>query len=59
MHVPNCQPYGMREIVVTAVDGHRLVFGQDLEDRFQGRPKSPVRLIAQARRHLPGSKRYS
>jgi catechol 2,3-dioxygenase-like lactoylglutathione lyase family enzyme len=23
------QPYGMREIVVTTVDGHRIVFGQD------------------------------
>src|ERR1700746_428746 len=25
---PKTQPYGMREIVVTTVDGHRLVFGQ-------------------------------
>jgi catechol 2,3-dioxygenase-like lactoylglutathione lyase family enzyme len=27
---PNEQPYGMREIVVTTVDGHRIVFGQEL-----------------------------
>jgi predicted enzyme related to lactoylglutathione lyase len=25
---PVDQPYGMREIVVTTVDGHRMVFGQ-------------------------------
>ncbi|MDQ1462656.1 MAG: hypothetical protein QOI08_4140 [Actinomycetota bacterium] len=29
--LPIDQPYGMREIVVTTVDGHRLVFGQDLK----------------------------
>lgn len=23
------QPYGMREIIVTTVDGHRIVFGQE------------------------------
>ena len=23
------QPYGMREIVVTTIDGHRIVFGQE------------------------------
>ena len=27
---PVDQPYGMREIVVTTVDGHRIVFGQEL-----------------------------
>ena len=27
---PADRPYGTREIVVTTVDGHRLVFGQDL-----------------------------
>ena len=27
---PTVQPYGMREIVVTTVDGHRIVFGQEL-----------------------------
>lgn len=27
---PADRTYGMREIVVTTVDGHRLVFGQDL-----------------------------
>jgi len=26
---PADRPYGMREIVVTAVDGHRIVFGQE------------------------------
>jgi catechol 2,3-dioxygenase-like lactoylglutathione lyase family enzyme len=26
---PKDQPYGMREIIVTTIDGHRLVFGQD------------------------------
>ena len=26
---PFDQPYGMREIVVTTVDGHRIVFGQE------------------------------
>jgi hypothetical protein len=25
---PRDQPYGMREIIVTTVDGHRIVFGQ-------------------------------
>jgi catechol 2,3-dioxygenase-like lactoylglutathione lyase family enzyme len=34
-HGANCTPpadrhYGMREIVVTTPDGHRIVFGQDL-----------------------------
>jgi catechol 2,3-dioxygenase-like lactoylglutathione lyase family enzyme len=24
------QPYGMREIIVTTVDGHRIVFGQEI-----------------------------
>ena len=27
---PRDQPYGMREIVVTTPDGHRIVFGQDM-----------------------------
>jgi catechol 2,3-dioxygenase-like lactoylglutathione lyase family enzyme len=27
--LPRDQPYGMREIVVTTVDGHRIVFGQE------------------------------
>jgi catechol 2,3-dioxygenase-like lactoylglutathione lyase family enzyme len=27
---PKDQPYGMREIVVTTIDGHRIVFGQEL-----------------------------
>ena len=27
---PNDTHYGMREIVVTTVDGHRIVFGQDV-----------------------------
>ena len=26
---PSDRPYGMREIVVTTPDGHRIVFGQD------------------------------
>jgi uncharacterized glyoxalase superfamily protein PhnB len=26
---PRDQPYGMREIVVTSPEGHRIVFGQD------------------------------
>jgi predicted enzyme related to lactoylglutathione lyase len=26
---PRDQPYGMREIIVTTIDGHRIVFGQD------------------------------
>ena len=26
---PADRPYGMREIVVTTVDGHRIVFGQE------------------------------
>jgi catechol 2,3-dioxygenase-like lactoylglutathione lyase family enzyme len=29
---PVDQPYGMREIVVTTIDGHRIVFGQELLD---------------------------
>jgi catechol 2,3-dioxygenase-like lactoylglutathione lyase family enzyme len=28
---PVDQPYGMREIIVTTVDGHRIVFGQQLK----------------------------
>ncbi len=28
---PKDRPYGMREIVVTTVDGHRIVFGQELK----------------------------
>jgi predicted enzyme related to lactoylglutathione lyase len=32
---PADRPYGMREIVVTTVDGHRIVFGQDIA---AGRP---------------------
>ena len=24
------QPYGMREIIVTTIDGHRIVFGQEM-----------------------------
>jgi catechol 2,3-dioxygenase-like lactoylglutathione lyase family enzyme len=24
------QPYGMREIIVTTIDGHRIVFGQEI-----------------------------
>jgi catechol 2,3-dioxygenase-like lactoylglutathione lyase family enzyme len=27
---PRDQPYGMREIIVTTPDGHRLVFGQEV-----------------------------
>jgi predicted enzyme related to lactoylglutathione lyase len=27
------QPYGMREIMVTSPDGHRIVFGQDLNKK--------------------------
>ena len=27
---PADRPYGMREIVVTTVDGHRIVFGQEI-----------------------------
>jgi len=27
---PNDQPYGMREIIVTTPDGHRIVFGQEM-----------------------------
>ena len=30
---PRDTHYGMREIVVTTVDGHRIVFGQDLNGR--------------------------
>ena len=26
---PRDQPYGMREIIVTTIDGHRIVFGQE------------------------------
>ena len=26
---PRDQPYGMREITVTTIDGHRIVFGQE------------------------------
>ena len=29
---PANRPYGMREVVVTTVDGHRIVFGQDVRD---------------------------
>jgi catechol 2,3-dioxygenase-like lactoylglutathione lyase family enzyme len=28
--LPKDQPYGMREIIVTTPDGHRIVFGQQL-----------------------------
>ena len=28
---PKDQPYGMREIMVTTIDGHRIVFGQELK----------------------------
>jgi catechol 2,3-dioxygenase-like lactoylglutathione lyase family enzyme len=27
---PKDQPYGMREIIVTTIDGHRIVFGQEM-----------------------------
>ena len=27
---PKDQPYGMREIIVTTIDGHRIVFGQEI-----------------------------
>lgn len=30
---PRDQPYGMREIVVTSPDGHRIVFGHDNNKR--------------------------
>jgi catechol 2,3-dioxygenase-like lactoylglutathione lyase family enzyme len=30
---PRDQPYGMREIIVTTPDGHRIVFGQDMNRR--------------------------
>jgi catechol 2,3-dioxygenase-like lactoylglutathione lyase family enzyme len=29
---PANRPYGMKEVVVTTVDGHRIVFGQQLKD---------------------------
>jgi catechol 2,3-dioxygenase-like lactoylglutathione lyase family enzyme len=29
---PANRPYGMREIVVTTTDGHRIVFGQDVPE---------------------------
>jgi catechol 2,3-dioxygenase-like lactoylglutathione lyase family enzyme len=29
---PVNRPYGMREVVVTTVDGHRIVFGQEVGD---------------------------
>jgi hypothetical protein len=29
---PANRHYGMREVVVTTVDGHRIVFGQEVED---------------------------
>jgi hypothetical protein len=29
---PANRPYRMREVVVTTVDGHRIVFGQELRD---------------------------
>jgi catechol 2,3-dioxygenase-like lactoylglutathione lyase family enzyme len=28
---PVDQPYGMREVMVTTVDGHRIVFGQEMK----------------------------
>lgn len=28
---PKDQPYGMREIVLTTIDGHRIVFGQQVK----------------------------
>jgi hypothetical protein len=27
---PTDRPYGMREMVVTTIDGHRILFGQDI-----------------------------
>jgi catechol 2,3-dioxygenase-like lactoylglutathione lyase family enzyme len=30
---PRDLPYGMREIIVTTPDGHRIVFGQDMNRR--------------------------
>jgi catechol 2,3-dioxygenase-like lactoylglutathione lyase family enzyme len=29
---PANRPHGMREVVVTTVDGHRIVFGQEMTD---------------------------
>jgi hypothetical protein len=29
---PANRPYGMREVVVTTADGHRIVFGQEMTD---------------------------
>ncbi len=28
---PKTRPYGLREIVVTTIDGHRIVFGQTVK----------------------------
>lgn len=30
---PESKPWGMREFMVTTPDGHRIMFGQDLESR--------------------------
>lgn len=34
--MPADVPYGMREIAVTTIDGHRVVFGQDKSDQMNG-----------------------
>ncbi|WP_281063828.1 hypothetical protein [Rhodoferax aquaticus] len=30
LSVPESKPWGMRELMVTTPDGHRIMFGQDL-----------------------------
>jgi len=31
MSVPESKPWGMREFLVTTPDGHRIMFGQDID----------------------------
>ena len=31
LSAPNSKPWGMREFMVTTPDGHRIMFGQDLD----------------------------
>ncbi|MDP1862824.1 MAG: VOC family protein [Thiobacillus sp.] len=33
LSAPESKPWGMREFMVTTPDGHRIMFGQDLESR--------------------------
>jgi catechol 2,3-dioxygenase-like lactoylglutathione lyase family enzyme len=50
---PADRPYGMREIVVTTADGHRLVFGEEL--KVPSVRSDPLRHMQGGQEPVPGS----